>query len=68
MSYFLPLLHVGLKFILAYSMLELPDGVWKQQSRLHGRARNTSLQFEMTRFVINWAIRLVLVTKHGLDG
>lgn len=67
MSYFLPLLHVTLKFMLAYSMLKLPDGVWKQQNRLHGRARNTPLQSEMITFVINWAIRLVLVTKHGLN-
>lgn len=52
-SYFLPLLRVSFKFMLACSMLKCPDGVWKQQSRLHGRARNTSLQFEMKRFIIN---------------
>lgn len=52
-SYSLPLLHVSFKFMLACSMLKCPDGVWKQQSRLGGRARNTSLQFEMNRFSIN---------------
>lgn len=67
-SYFLPLLHVSFKSVLASSMLRCPEGVWKQQSRLDGRTRNASLQVEMSRFRINWSIGLALVTKHDPDN
>ena len=54
--------------MLVCSTLKCPDGVWKQQSLLDGRARNAALQVEMNRFSIKWSIRLALITKHGLDN
>lgn len=61
-SFFLPLPHVRFKFRLACLVLQGLAGVWKQQSRLGGRARNPSAQAVMSRVSMNWSIRLALVT------